>query len=566
MKKTIQILSVLFLASLVIVSCRKEPEEEPSQVIASFQYEISPSDWAEVIFSNFSQNATSYVWDFGDGNSSTEQSPSHTYVEGGEYEVTLTATGAAGSASKTETVMVVDPNTAALFLAGESGKVWHLNRQEIALGIGPSIGDNQWWSFGGVTPLGDRPCILDDSYTFNPDGTFEKNTEGTLFVDANANGGWLGDTESCYGEMDTGVFTGPNGEDLSAFANGGSYTYDFNTADNTITIDGFGAYIGLCNKTETGDNYIPVGSKTYTIFNMGTGDIADTLNIAIAALDGSFAWNFHLLSYHNPADLPPLPTAMPTANFSYVKDGNTVTFENTSTNATSYMWDFGDGATSTETSPVHTYAGDGDYTVTLTATDDNAMSDEASQIVSISSAVFTGAEISSASGKVWKLDGEASYIVGPCQGCNDYWGGIDAAGVIERACQLDDEFIFYDDGTMEIDTQGQVWVENFLGGANECIDESMLMSPFDAFASGTHSFTADANEVTVNGLGAYIGWNKPFNGGELAGDASGSPASSITYEVLEYTANDGTERLTITVDYGETPGADYWTIRMISVE
>ena len=119
---------------------------------------------------------------------------------------------------------------------------------------------------------------------------------------------------------------------------------------------------------------------------------------------------------------------------------------------------------------------------------------------------------------------------------------------------------------MEIDTQGQVWVENFLGGANECIDESMLMSPFDAFASGTHSFTADANEVTVNGLGAYIGWNKPFNGGELAGDASGSPASSITYEVLEYTANDGTERLTITVDYGETPGADYWTIRMISVE
>ena len=105
----------------------------------------------------------------------------------------------------------------------------------------------------------------------------------------------------------------------------------------------------------------------------------------------------------------------------------------------------------------------------------------------------------------------SSCIVGPCQGCNDYWGGIDAAGVIERACQLDDEFIFYDDGTMEIDTQGQVWVENFLGGANECIDESMLMSPFDAFASGTLA-TADANEVTVNGLGAYIGWNKPFNG------------------------------------------------------
>lgn len=46
-------------------------------------------------------NPTSWQWDFGDGNSSSEQSPSHTYNEMGQYDVTLTATS--NSASSTET-------------------------------------------------------------------------------------------------------------------------------------------------------------------------------------------------------------------------------------------------------------------------------------------------------------------------------------------------------------------------------------------------------------------------------------------------------------------------------
>lgn len=44
----------------------------------------------------------------------------------------------------------------------------------------------------------------------------------------------------------------------------------------------------------------------------------------------------------------------------------TVSFNNTSTGATSYTWDFGDGQTSNSTSANHTYANDGIYTVTLT--------------------------------------------------------------------------------------------------------------------------------------------------------------------------------------------------------
>lgn len=62
----------------------------------------------------------------------------------------------------------------------------------------------------------------------------------------------------------------------------------------------------------------------------------------------------------------------PVANFSANIDANNklkVTFLNTSTYTMKNSWNFGDGTTvSTETSPSHTYANAGDYTVVLTAT------------------------------------------------------------------------------------------------------------------------------------------------------------------------------------------------------
>ncbi|KAF0130955.1 MAG: cell surface protein [Bacteroidetes bacterium] len=55
------------------------------------------------------------------------------------------------------------------------------------------------------------------------------------------------------------------------------------------------------------------------------------------------------------------------AGFTHVITGNTVTFANTSQNASSYTWDFGDGTSSTETHPMHTFTADGTYTVSVTA-------------------------------------------------------------------------------------------------------------------------------------------------------------------------------------------------------
>jgi PKD repeat protein len=47
-----------------------------------------------------------YSWDFGDGNSSTQQNPSHTYIDNGTYTVTLTITDDCGTDTFTTTVTV----------------------------------------------------------------------------------------------------------------------------------------------------------------------------------------------------------------------------------------------------------------------------------------------------------------------------------------------------------------------------------------------------------------------------------------------------------------------------
>jgi hypothetical protein len=57
------------------------------------------------------------------------------------------------------------------------------------------------------------------------------------------------------------------------------------------------------------------------------------------------------------------------------------TFTNTSVGATTYAWDFGDGNTSTTTSPVHEYSATGTYTVTLTATNGACESVDSFEVV-----------------------------------------------------------------------------------------------------------------------------------------------------------------------------------------
>ncbi len=79
---------------------------------------------------------------------------------------------------------------------------------------------------------------------------------------------------------------------------------------------------------------------------------------------------------------------VPTASYTYLTNGFDVDFTNTSVNGVTYTWDFGDGTpSSTDMNPSHTYAQDGDYTVTLIATSTNGCTSQIySEQVTISTA------------------------------------------------------------------------------------------------------------------------------------------------------------------------------------
>lgn len=75
--------------------------------------------------------------------------------------------------------------------------------------------------------------------------------------------------------------------------------------------------------------------------------------------------------------------SLPVAAFTFSVFGETATFTNTSLGgATSYLWDFGDGSSSTQTQTSHFYPTDGSYTVCLTATD-SCGSDSVCQTVTV---------------------------------------------------------------------------------------------------------------------------------------------------------------------------------------
>jgi len=61
-----------------------------------FTTSTSADDSMSFVFRSYSTDAETYLWDFGDGNTSTEANPNYTYATGGLYTVTLTTTSSDG--------------------------------------------------------------------------------------------------------------------------------------------------------------------------------------------------------------------------------------------------------------------------------------------------------------------------------------------------------------------------------------------------------------------------------------------------------------------------------------
>lgn len=104
MKKTLMFAAIALVA-FVGYSCKPKAEAPK----AMFEYEIDADDVTTVQFTNLSKNATTYKWEFGDNETSTEVSPKHVYAEGGIYTVKLTADGEGGTNTYIEEISLVAP-------------------------------------------------------------------------------------------------------------------------------------------------------------------------------------------------------------------------------------------------------------------------------------------------------------------------------------------------------------------------------------------------------------------------------------------------------------------------
>lgn len=115
----------------LIAGCKKD-EAQPE---ADIFYKVNIVD-KTVTFTNETTGAVSYRWEFGDGATSTEQSPVHTYPEKGKYVPTLYATTRDGRVSEGSTVIFI-AKTSPVKLNDNSLADWdNVNQYVITSGAG----------------------------------------------------------------------------------------------------------------------------------------------------------------------------------------------------------------------------------------------------------------------------------------------------------------------------------------------------------------------------------------------------------------------------------------------
>jgi len=136
--------------------------------------------------------------------------------------------------------------------------------------------------------------------------------------------------------------------------------------------------VEVCNDNadeQDGERFIPTAFDV-TVTNTQFTDSTDTLpnGFIYKPTDGTC---------RNDVAPPPPPPPPPVAAFTFQANGLQVLFDNTSSNFATSLWSFGDGSTSTQNNPSHTYAAAGTFAVTLTVTNSIGQTDSVSQFVTV---------------------------------------------------------------------------------------------------------------------------------------------------------------------------------------
>ncbi len=92
---------------ICLSSCNKEPAACFEENCTSIEDGFLPKVAEEITFSNCSEDATSYSWDFGDDETSTKINPEHEYEKGGTYTVKLIADGKGGDQIITKSIEIL---------------------------------------------------------------------------------------------------------------------------------------------------------------------------------------------------------------------------------------------------------------------------------------------------------------------------------------------------------------------------------------------------------------------------------------------------------------------------
>jgi len=295
-------LPMVLLVSMVMVisSCgddEPDPIDPPDAPLPTSSFDTGTIDGLTVTFVNASINASSQTWDFGDGNTSTEANPTHTYEMDGTYTVTLTVTNSDGATDvTTREVTVMEP----VFGNFITGKAWQMARENsIAYHLGPQddswtygqSGPAPWFSVGdfesdGVVDLLVRESVANDVYTFNSDGSYNIDFNGDFWGEF---GIWAG-TE--FNEVNITIAGDAlplraDGVDVSAFVNT-TQNYVIDEANATLQVVGEGAHI-LNPRYKNENSSHEVGNGiTYDIFRIAEGPTADTLVLTLETFDNDF--------------------------------------------------------------------------------------------------------------------------------------------------------------------------------------------------------------------------------------------------------------------------------------